>query len=203
MYMKNLVFKFKKSPVALIFLALWYLRKKPIPSPPIYKERVVSFYANKYGTSILFESGTFRGDMVYVSKNHFKRIISVELYDYYYKSAVKLFKNDRHIEIIFGDSGTEIKKIIKTISKPTLFWLDAHFVGEGTAKGKLNTPILNELNTILNHKIKSHVILIDDAGYFNGKDDYPTITQLKKMLRNTNYVLNVENDIIRITPIQK
>lgn len=198
--MAHLAFKLKKSPLALVFLVLWYLKNKPIPSPPVYKERVVSGYRKKYGTSILFESGTFRGDMVYASKNQFKRIITVELYDYYYKNAVKLFKNDRHIEIYFGDSGKEIKKIIKTINKPTLFWLDAHFVGPGTAKGKLNTPIINELKTILNHKIKSHVILIDDAGYFNGKNDYPTIAGLKKMLAGSEYSLKVENDIIRITP---
>lgn len=198
--MSHLLFKFKKSPISLVFLVLWYLRKKPIPSPPAYKERVVSQYGKRFGTSILFESGTFRGDMVYASKNQFKRIITIELFDYYYKNAVKLFKNDKHIEIYFGDSGKEIKKIIKTINKPTLFWLDAHFVGPGTAKGKLNTPIMNELKTILKHKIKSHVILIDDAGYFSGKNDYPTIQKLKNLLKKTKYNLEVKNDIIRITP---
>ena len=198
--MTHLMFKLKKSPVALVFLVQWYLRNKPIPSPPVYKERVVSEYGKRFGIDILFESGTFRGDMVYATKNQFKRMITVELFDYYYKNAVKLFKNDKHIEIYFGDSGKEIKKIIKTINKPTLFWLDAHFVGPGTAKGKLNTPIINELKTILSHKIKSHVILIDDAGYFNGKNDYPTIGKLKDMFKGSGYSLKVENDIIRITP---
>ena len=198
--MNQLVFRLKKSPVALVFLLLWYLQKKPIPSPPIYKERVISKYGKRFGINILFESGTFRGDTVFALKNQFKRIISVELSDYYFKNAVKLFRNDRHIKIIFGDSGKEIKRIIKSIREPVLFWLDGHFVGEGTAKGKLNTPILNELKAILNHKIKSHVILIDDAGYFNGKSDYPTIGELKKMLKKSMYSLEVENDIIRITP---
>ncbi len=198
--MTHLMFKLKKSPVALVFLVLWYLRNKPIPSPPVYKERVVSEYGKRFGIDILFESGTFRGDTVYATKNQFKRMITVELFDYYYKNAVKLFKNDKHIEIYFGDSGKEIKRIIKSINKPALFWLDAHFVGPGTAKGKLNTPIMNELKTILSHKIKSHVILIDDAGYFNGKNDYPTIGKLKDMFKDSGYSLKVENDIIRITP---
>lgn len=198
--MTYLMFKLKKSPVALVFLVLWYLRNKPIPSPPIYKERVVSEYGKRFGINILFESGTFRGDMVYAVKNQFKRIITIELNDYYFKNAVKLFKNDKHIKIIFGDSGKEIKRIIKLIKKPVVFWLDGHFVGKGTAKGKLNTPIVNELKAILNHKIKSHVILIDDAGYFNGKNDYPTIEEVKGMLKGSEYSLKVENDIIRITP---
>ncbi len=81
-----------------------------------------------------------------------------------------------------------------------IFWLDGHFVGEGTAKGKLNTPIVNELKAILNHKIKSHVILIDDSEYYNGKNDYPTIGELKGMFKGSGYSLTVENDIIRITP---
>lgn len=198
--MQHLIFKLRKSPLAMVFLALWYLRKKPIPSPPVYKERVVSEYGKMFGVNILFESGTFKGDMVYAVKNQFKRIITVELSDYYFKNAVKLFRNDKHIKIIFGDSGTEIKRIIKLIKEPVVFWLDAHFVGEGTAKGKLNTPIVNELRAILNHKIKSHVILIDDAGYFNGKNDYPTIEELKAMFKDSGYSLKVENDIIRITP---
>lgn len=196
----SFLFRLNKSPLALIFLVLWYLRKKPIPSPPIYKERVVSKYRKMFGTSILFESGTFKGDMVYACRNQFKRIISVELSTYYFKNAVELFKDYKHIELIFGDSGEEIKRIIKTIKEPTLFWLDGHFVGEGTAKGKLNTPIVKELKAILNHKIKSHVILIDDAGYFNGKDDYPSIKNLKSMLNGSAYSLKVENDIIKITP---
>lgn len=198
--MTHLIFKLKKSPVSLIFLVLWYLRNKPIPSPPIYKERVVSEYGKKFGIDILFESGTFRGDMVYAVKNQFKRIITIELSDYYFKNAVKLFKNDKHIEIYFGDSGKEIKRILKSMKEPIVFWLDGHFVGEGTAKGKLDTPIVNELKAILNHKIQSHVILIDDASYFNGKNDYPTIKELKGMLKVSEYSLKVENDIIRITP---
>ena len=198
--MIHLMFKLKKSPLALVFLVLWYLRNKPIPSPPIYKEKVVSEYGKKFGINILFESGTFRGDMVYAVKNQFKRIITIELSDYYFENAVKLFKNDKHVKIYFGDSGKEIKRIIQSIKKPIIFWLDGHFVGEGTAKGQLNTPIINELKAILNHQVKSHVILIDDAGYYNGKNDYPTIEKLRNMLKNTKYSLRVENDIIRIIP---
>ena len=44
--------------------------------------------------------------------------------------------------------------------------------------GKLNTPVMDELKTILGQRLE-HVILIDDARLFVSEYDYPTITKLK------------------------
>jgi hypothetical protein len=52
-----------------------------------------------------------------------------------------------------------------------LFWLDGHFCGGVSAHGDKGTPILEELNLILSHRVKEHVILIDDARLFNGTFD--------------------------------
>ena len=86
------------------------------------------------------------------------------------------------------------------MNEPCLFWLDGHYSEGITAKGQLNTPILAELNHILNHSIKDHVILIDDARCFNGLDDYPTIDELKKIIVDKKPALqfSVADDIIRI-----
>lgn len=67
-------------------------------------------------------------------------------------------------------------------------------------KSDLNTPIINELTHIFNHKIEGHVILIDDARCFNGADDYPTIKELQNFIKEKMPLLklSVEDDIIRI-----
>lgn len=193
----NLVEKAKKSPLVLL---LWYLNGKKLPPPHIYKQKVVSSYGKNFGINNFYESGTFKGDMVHGMKDKFKKITTIELSDLYFRKAKERFKKNKHIEIIKGDSEKEIKKFLKKIKSSCIFWLDGHYSYGNTAKGKLNTPIISELKTILDHKTKSHVILIDDARCFTGKDDYPTIHQLQKSLKNSNYLLERENDIIRIVP---
>lgn len=70
--------------------------------------------------------------------------------------------------------------------------------------GVLDTPILLELKAILEHSIKNHVILIDDARCFIGSNpilrNYPTIDQLKEFVarRWNNFSFEVKDDIIRI-----
>lgn len=193
---KTILERLKKSPPVLL---IWFLVGKPIPPPHIYKQKVVLNYRSMYKVNTLVESGTYLGDMVFGVKNKFHSIISIELSDFYFKKALQRFKSQPHIKIINGDSGKEIKKILNKTNQPCIFWLDGHYSSGLTAKGKLNTPVLNELKSILAHKIKSHVILIDDARCFTGRDDYPKISAIKKLLKNSNYILGVKNDIIRIT----
>jgi hypothetical protein len=81
-----------------------------------------------------------------------------------------------------------------------LFWLDGHYSGGITAKGPLDTPIVKELDSILNHSVTGHVILIDDARCFVGENDYPTIDELREILHTERprWVFEVKDDIIRI-----
>lgn len=188
--------KLKKSPLVLF---LWYVNGKKIPPPHIYKQKIVSEYGKTFKINVLYESGTFKGDMVYGMKNRFQKIFSVELSDFYFQIAKKRFNNDKHISIIKGDSEREIQRYLNSLKEPSVFWLDGHYSGGHTTKSKVNTPIINELKSILNHKIKTHVILIDDARHFIGEDGYPKINDLKKMLKGSNYGMKIKDDIIRIT----
>lgn len=79
------------------------------------------------------------------------------------------------------------------------FWLDGHYSGFETAKGDLETPVSSELESILRSKI-NHIILIDDARLFTGKNDYPSVEELKNYVlsKKNYYSFEVENDIIRI-----
>lgn len=190
--------KLKKSDIVL---AYWKLTGRKLPPPHVYKQSVIKELAKKFGIEEIVETGTFKGDMIEALKKRFKKLSSIELSEFYYKNALVKFKKDKHVNIIWGDSGREIKKMLKTLKNPVLFWLDGHFSGGKTAKAKVNTPVLQELESILKHKVKNHIILIDDARLFNGKDDYPKMSHIKKMIKGMNYQLNVKDDIIRITPI--
>jgi hypothetical protein len=84
--------------------------------------------------------------------------------------------------VLQGYSGNVIDRVMKEVSEPVLFWLDAHYSGGITTRGELNSPILAEPDIILAHPIKNHVILIDDARDFTGKGRYPTVPQLRAYL---------------------
>jgi len=145
------------------------------------------------------ETGTFWGDMVYANKNVFRKIFSIELDQDLYEQAKKRFFNEAHISILQGASGEIIAKVLAEINEPCLFWLDGHYSEGVTAKGKLETPIRQELKHILNHRIQGHVILIDDARQFVGQNDYPKIAELRQLIlgHNPGWVFEVKDDIIR------
>ena len=100
---------------------------------------------------------------------------------------------------MYGDSIDVLPEILAKIEQPCLFWLDAHYSGGVTAKGKKETPILQEIQYILNHDIDRHIILIDDARCFNGQNDYPTIQELKNIILShlPDWLFEIDNDVIR------
>ena len=183
----------------LIELRKWF--KTDIIHPPhILKQKIVKMYAKKFLINTFIETGTLLGEMIEATKKMFKKIYSIELNDELFKNAQKKFTKDKHISIIQGDSSEVLSIILSKIKQPCLFWLDAHYSAGITAKGGLETPIRQELNIILDNSKFNHVILIDDARMFIGKNDYPTLKELRNFIskKRPNYSFIVLNDIIRI-----
>ena len=158
-------------------------------------------YLGKFHTDILVETGTYLGDMVEAQRDHFKKIYSIELSEKLFNKAQKRFKDHLHIKILHGDSSIVLNKLMNEIDKPALFWLDGHYSHGMTAKGEKECPVPEELTTILKSSLP-HIILIDDARLFNGTHDYPTIEQIVKIIRSNNkqYLVEIKDDIIRLTP---
>ena len=161
---------------------------KPAKVPEYGQKReTLNVYKEKYGLKILVETGTFMGETVEYFKNSFAKVISIELAEDLAKKAQKRFENDRNVTIIQGDSGKVLKDLVRHATEPFLFWLDGHYSSEfyvgdeyiKTARTDVDTPVEEELRTILASDLK-HVILIDDARLFTGVSDYPSISQLKK-----------------------
>ena len=134
--------------------------------------------------------------MVFAVKNIFNKIYSIELSTELYERTKHKFARYNHISIYQGDSSKVLPEILSQIEEPCLFWLDGHYSEGITATGEKETPILEELNHIFNHPIEDHVILIDDASYFTGHDDYPGLEELKTLVlrRYPNNVFIVKDD---------
>lgn len=163
----------------------------------------------RYCPLIFIETGTFLGDTVHAFLHKFHKIYSIELSKDLAKEAAIRFKPYDHVEILQGDSSTVLLELVPNIKDQAFFWLDGHYSSEfyignrfiKTAKGEKNTPILEELDIILSSPVQ-HVILIDDARLFNGKNDYPSLKSIRQMVSSSKhyYKLIVDKDIIQILP---
>jgi hypothetical protein len=164
------------------------------------KQKIVKQYAKDFNLKILLETGTYLGSMVDASKDDFEKIFSIELDKNLFIKAKKKFRQHKNIQILNGDSSKVLKKILINVNKPCLFWLDAHYSKGITARGKKETPVLEELNYIFKHPVGNHVILIDDARLFKGKNDYPSLGKIRQLVADNlpHYKMEVKRDIIRI-----
>lgn len=196
--------RWRRKKKQITAIAEWKAQGRPVPPPHIIKEMTLRTFARRYRLGILVETGTKFGDMLLGVADNFERIYSIELSADFVARARRRFAHCRHIELIEGDSGKEIKFLLPRIDRPALFFLDSHFSGAETAMGQTETPILLELEHILASPDPGHVILIDDARYFGMNPDYPTLPQLMDFVRarRAGVEIRVHDDIIRITPMK-
>ncbi len=178
-----------------IYYKIKKLFSKKQASSHDFKVRTIKSYAEQFKIKTFIETGTYLGDTISAVKHTFDTIYTIELNERFYRDACEKFKNYSHIQLVQGDSGKKLKEIVGKILTPSLFWLDGHYSGGETSKSDKKTPIIKELETIFSHKLK-HVILIDDARYFTGKDDYPTLAEVKKLAQSHNYNFRLRQDII-------
>ena len=179
--------------------------------PHTLKVQTVLIYGAYFKINTLIETGTYRGDMVQAAVNQYQKVISIELEPTLFLRAKVKFSKYPNINILLGDSGKVLPRILQSINEPCVFWLDGHYIPLtlDTAKGNVDTPIMQELAAILDHPIKNHVILIDDARCFIGPNkvlkNYPTIKELKDLVayKRSDLKFVVEDDIIRIYPNHK
>ena len=187
-----------------LLLLEWKLKDHPVPPPSQFKQSCVLKYRKAHNLSVLVETGTYLGEMITATYSEFADIFSIELNDDLYQRACALFANFPKVHLMHGDSASVLRVLLQQITQPCLFWLDAHNIGTGTARGIQETPILLELECILSHPVKSHVILVDDARLFDGNNGYPAFVTLRQFVeeRRPDYSVTVADDIIRIHRLQ-
>lgn len=123
---------------------------------------------SKYTNKIFVETGTQYGYGIDVALEcGFEKIYSVDIDSkYHYESSLKFKKEieEGKVELFIGDSALMLKDILSKIDEPITFWLDAH--ADAGIIGKSTCPVLDELEQIAQHRIKTHTILVDDRRMF-------------------------------------
>jgi hypothetical protein len=192
-------FRYDTSPEAIEH---WKRAGSPIPPPHAVKQRVVRDYAQRFALRVLIETGTYFGDMVNAMVGDFDRIVSVELDACLAQRAQEHFRWTKKVEILRGDSAEVLPHVLAGLEERALFWLDGHFSSGITARGACDTPVGAEVRAILNHCIKDHVILIDDARDFGRVPGYPALEQLRALVleKRPGWTVELDADVIRIYP---
>jgi hypothetical protein len=182
-------------------LVLWLLRGRPVPPPPIVKQRAVREFGRRFGLRVLVETGTYMGEMLAATAAHFDHLHSIELSEMLHRKAVERFRNQPYIRLHQGDSTSMLPSVLTELRAPSLFWLDAHYSGGVTAMGDAETPIMFELECIFRRGCDQDVVLIDDARCFDGTSGYPTLDELRVYIaeHRPGARITVANDVIAIT----
>lgn len=177
----------------------WDRAGRPVPAPPLVKQRILRQALQRHGLGVVVETGTFTGETVAALGPHARRVVSIELDDRLYAAARQRFAGQPHVELLHGDSGALLPGLLASLTEPALFWLDGHYTIEGTAGAGRDAPILHEVRALLMHPVAGHVVLIDDARLFTGAGGYPTLETVRQVIlaQQPGAGVRVEDDIIR------
>ena len=135
------------------------------------------FKAYKKDIKIFVETGSYVGDGIQAAVDAgFNSIYSIEFYDNRVGRCRARFKNVAYVKVIQGNSGEVLGELLSKINEPILFWLDAHYDAYIPEPDNLTPltetqPVLQELEAIKNHHIKTHTILVDDRRIFIGDSE--------------------------------
>ena len=180
----------------------WVAAGRPQPIPQACKRVLINETGRRCSLRVLVETGTNYGHTVSSAIGTFDTIYSIELDEELWRHASQRFAHRADVKLRRGDSAGELSRILGELRQPALFWLDAHYSGEGTARGDQDSPIMEELRAIANHQVREHTILIDDARLFVGRDGYPTIEQCRAVVQQwwPAHRFDVSDDVISVSP---
>lgn len=180
-------------------LRRWKRRNRSAPTPHLRKRQVLTEYAKLHGTETLVETGTYMGEMVAAVRGLFRTIYSIEVSERVYRAAAKRFAHHGHVHILHGDSSDVLPQILSSLRSPTLFWLDAHYSAGVTEGDEATNPIRGELDQILSREAGDDVILIDDADLFVGRDGYPALSEIRRLVADRpGWTVEVVDNVIAI-----
>ena len=149
---------------------------------------------SKYLNPVFIETGSGTGEGIQLALSAgFETIYSIELSKPLYDHCVDVFKDCSNIHLIHGDSRDVLKELLVKINEPITFWLDAHCSG-GLTEGGSIIPILEEIEIIGKHPIKTHTVIIDDLRSWGIVLNGRFIEELS--LINPNYTFIIEDGCI-------
>ena len=164
---------------------------------------------NSHNFENFVETGTFKGETTIWAAKKFKKVHSIEAYKPLFDEMSSKYSTIDDLVLHFGKSEDKLPDIIQKLDGPAIFWLDAHYSGEGTFGNSEKCPLINEIE-IINTSNFDNIVLIDDAFVFlspptksHNIEEWPNLADIFKLLdyKGNNYIIILE-DVIFCVPIQ-
>jgi hypothetical protein len=135
---------------------------------------------NKYKTDNFIEFGTYKGNGCKLAHYiGFKNIHSIEKDEFYYNLNTVSLRRFKNIHLYKGSTLNVLPKLLKNINEKSTFWIDSH--------NENDCPVLKELEILSKHKIKNHVLLIDDMRIFGTvTHEFITVNKIIKAIMKIN-----------------
>lgn len=158
------------------------------------------FKAHKGQANTFIETGSYMGDGIAAAVDAgFNQIYSIEAYPGRYAHCSGRFANNPKVHVLKGNSADVLHSLLPHINEPILFWLDAHYdayVPEQDYPEPITEtfPLLLELETIKNHPIKTHTLLLDDRRIMIGDSSVwhnTTEDMVIDKIKEINYDYNI------------
>lgn len=143
-----------------------------------YNQQRLLFSKYKGDREIFIETGSFEGDGIQAAiDSGYKYIYSIEVQPHYYEHCQRRFGNYNNVSVLLGDSGSLLKEILSSVNQPAVFWLDGHYSGGATGSSGIESPLLQEVSTVIDHDSQDHVVMIDDVRDFKDSQRIDTVTK--------------------------
>lgn len=156
---------------------------------------------NKFGLINFVETGTLVGKTAKWAAEHFKQVYTIECSYKFYILALAKLENTSNVQLIYGFSQDVLASVLTNITKPALFWLDAHWsrdLGYNNFQ-KVLCPVLDEIEAIAQSD-SGHVILVDDMRLFGEQSGWPSKDDVKRALERLDKTVTYSTDVFVAVP---
>lgn len=140
------------------------------------------------GIGCFIETGTNRGGTAVWATEHFRTVHTVERDTGLFDACKARFGHVPNLHLHHGHSVDCLMRVVGGLKESAIFWLDAHYSGDGTSGVDDECPLIREIN-VINASAFDHVVLIDDARLFlapppppHDVDQWPDLSQILRAL---------------------
>lgn len=157
-----------------------------------------------FGLRTFVETGTHLGATAAWAATSFERVVTIEGDEALHRKAAASLRHLPNVEAVHGDSARVLRHM--TVPGPALYWLDAHWCGDGTFGAGSECPLLAEVEAVSSRDPDAFV-LVDDARYFlapppppHDASQWPSIATLCAALSWASGYVAVHEDVIVRVP---
>ena len=160
------------------------------------------------GIKSFVETGTNEGYSAAWATTVFERVMTIEADPALHSIAATNLKDKANTMVVLGNSPEVLFRLAHELPC-SIFWLDAHWGGEGNARIDTECPVLREIHA-LNTRREPDVILVDDARLFlrppmppHNPDEWPDFAAVFWALHDSGrrYVVVVDDVIVAVPMI--